>query len=99
MCDDNELNINVPTQKLNESKIYIYDPDSAYYTDKCNPTTIETNYDIILSDRQDYFIVNNLSICENNCVLKEYDTENKQSICSCNIKNFLLIINFPQRIK
>ena len=90
VCQNNVLNINVPTQKLNESIIYIYDPDSAYYTDKCNPTTIETNYDIILSDRQNYFISNNLSICENNCVLKEYDTGNKQSICTCNIKSFLL---------
>ena len=91
ICKDNVLNVNVPTQTINESSIYIYDPDSSYYTDECSSTTIDTNYDIILSDRQNYFIANNLSICENNCVLKEYDSENKQSICSCNIKNFLLI--------
>ena len=91
ICKDNVLNVNVPTQTINESSIYIYDPDSSYYTDECSSTTIDTNYDIILSDRQNYFIANNLSICEKNCVLKEYDSENKQSICSCNIKNFLLI--------
>ena len=90
ICESSDIIVNVPTQTLNESVLYIYDPDSSYYTDECDPTSMVNGYDIILSDRQNYFIMNNLSICENNCVLKEYNSENKQSICSCDIKSILL---------
>ena len=87
VCENNVLNLNVPTDKINESSLYAYDPDSSYYTDECSPTASEESYDIILSDRQNHFIKNNLSICEVNCVLKEYDSENKKSICECSIKS------------
>ena len=89
ICENNVLSLKVPTEILNETSIYIYDPDSSYYNDECTPS-IESNYDIILNDRQNAFISNNLSICEKNCVFKEYDSENKKSICECHIKNNLL---------
>ena len=91
ICESGDIVVNVPTKTLNESVLYIYDPDSFYYTDECDPTSIIDGYDIILSDRQNYFISNHLSICEKNCYLKEYNSENKQSICSCDIKSILLI--------
>ena len=90
ICENNVLSLTVPTEQLNESTLYIYDPLDSYYTDECSPSKLEDKYDIILSDRQISFIKNNLSICENNCVLKEYITENKTSICECSIKNLML---------
>ena len=86
VCENNILNLNVPTEIINESTLYKYDPNSNYYIDECNSSSLELDYDMILSDRQNYFIANNLSICENNCVFKEYDTETKKSLCVCNIK-------------
>ena len=86
ICENNILNINVPTVVINESTLYKYDPNSNYYMDECSSTSSEIEYDMILSDRQNYFIINNLSICENNCVFKGYDTKEKKSLCVCYIK-------------
>ena len=48
------------------------------------------NTDIILKDRRNEFIDNNLSLCENNCNYKGYDNNTKKVLCECFIK-----IKFP----
>ena len=93
ICENNILNLKVPTKTINESTIYKYIPNSDYYINECNSTSTESEYDIILTDRQNDFIGHNLSICENNCIFKEYDSKEKKSFCVCNIKTKLLSVS------
>ena len=48
ICESSDIIVNVPTQTLNESVLYIYDPDSSYYTDECDPTSMVNGYDLQL---------------------------------------------------
>ena len=86
ICESNNMNISVPVKEINESTLYIYDTEDIYYSDECTPSVEGLGYDLILSDRQNYYITNNLSLCENNCEYKGYNTETKTSICLCSIK-------------
>ena len=42
--------------------------------------------DIILQDRRNEFIQNNLSLCEKKCEYIKYDLNTKKTICECFIK-------------
>ena len=63
-----------------------YNPNSGYYNDICYKTTSESGTDIILNDRRNEFVDNNMSLCEENCDLIEYIQEKEKAKCSCNIK-------------
>ena len=80
------INLNIPV-KINEDKIYQYDPNSDYYTDECSSYTSDNGTDIPMYDRKKNFLENNFSLCEINCIFEDYETDSKQSICSCKIKN------------
>ena len=79
------ISLDIPVT-INEDKLFIYDPDSDYYTDNCFSYTTDNETDIILNDRKQEFIDNNLSLCENNCAYINYDKDTKQSACDCYIK-------------
>ena len=85
-CDNTSTTINYPTL-IDEQKIYQYNPYSDYYTDDCSSYTTDNGTDILLYDRKKEYVDNNLSICENNCIYLDYDKDNKQSSCNCNIKS------------
>ena len=70
-----------------------YDPKSEYYTDDCNPYTTDNGTDIILIDRQNEFVNNNMSLCENGCEFEKYDEEKQMAICKCEIKNKQILIS------
>ena len=71
--------------EIEEDELYIYDPNSDYYTDICNTTTSESGTDITLNDRKENFMHKNLSLCDNNCKFVGYNTETKQVKCECDI--------------
>ena len=50
-----------------------YNSSSDYYTDICSTTTSESGTDITLNDRKNDFIDNNLTLCEEDCDLEDYD--------------------------
>ena len=85
ICIGLKIQIAVPVT-INENEIYKHDPNSDYYNDKCYPAISKDGTDIILSDRKEEFLNNNLTLCENNCNFKEYNTETKQAICDCLVK-------------
>ena len=90
---NNSVSLNIPA-KINEDKIYQYDPTSDYYNDKCSSYTSDNGTDILLFDRKKEYTENNLALCEANCIYKGYDRKYKQSICDCNIeKNIEYISN------
>ena len=64
----------------------IYNQNDDFYSDYCCPAYINNN-DVTLKDRNEDFLLKNISICNKNC---EYDYTNlteKRFICTCDIIN------------
>ena len=74
------------TVSIDENYIYKHDSTDDFYRDKCYPYTTESNTDIILDDRKNEFIDQNLSLCEANCEYIGYDPNTKQAECDCEVK-------------
>ena len=90
-CNDTII-VNVPAL-VDENKLFRNDPNSDFYYDNCFSYTTENGTDIILNDRKQEFIDNNLSLCEINCSYIEYNKDTKQSSCDCYIKNKMDLIS------
>ena len=84
LCNDTKIEISLSV-KINGS-IDKYNINSDYYNDICSTTTSESGTDISLNDRKNEFIDNNMSLCEENCELIEYNNEKGKAKCSCDIK-------------
>ena len=91
-CDKSLINYNIPVS-IDENNLDKYDPNSDYYNDECYTYTTEGGTDIIINDRQDEFVDNNMSLCENICDYIGYDKENKKALCQCGIKYNEFIIS------
>ena len=48
--------------------------------------TTKNKTDIIIKDRRNEYINNNMSLCENNCEYTKYDYNNKKVSCECFVK-------------
>ena len=84
-CKD--LNVDISSLvNIDEKKLFKYNSSDDYYNDLCFPYTTEKKTDIILKDRKDEFIKNNLSLCEKNCEYEGYNKNSKRSMCKCNTK-------------
>ena len=70
---------------MNISEEYLYNPNSDYFNEICEPYTTKEETDILLVDRKKEFNINNMSLCESNCNYVGY--ENGYVICECDIKN------------
>ena len=90
ICNEYNINISVPVS-IDENNLYKYFQTSDYYNDKCFPFTSINGTDVTLKDRQNEYINNNLTICENNCSLLGYNNYLKYSSCECKIKNVINI--------
>ena len=84
-CKDITIKLNIPVS-INENNIFKHDPNSEYYNDECNRYTTDNGTDILLYDRKNEYIENNLSLCENNCTFKGYDKDTKKALCECETK-------------
>ena len=87
LCDGVDIELSIPIT-INGT-IDKYNPKSDYYNDICSKTTSNNNTDIPLKDRRNEFINNNMSLCEENCELSDYDYTKKRAKCSCNTKTTL----------
>jgi hypothetical protein len=81
-CQNISIEIQVPVS-INEEEVDKYDPSSEYYNDICSTSKSDNGTDIILSDRKDEYINNNLSLCENDCTFNGYDSDTKKAKCEC----------------
>ena len=77
-CNDMPINIFIPVI-INEDYLYKHNPDSEYYK--------ECENDNLLNERISEFNNNNLSLCEKDCLFKEYNKNTKKVLCECTIKN------------
>jgi len=91
-CNSEHININIPVS-VDENNLFKYDPNNKYYIDDCTPYTTDEGTDILLNDRHNEYNNNNMSLCENNCTFKGYETDSKNSKCECDIKNKQIIIS------
>ena len=90
-CQEVLIDYIIPVS-IDENNLFKYDPNNEYYTDECLPFTTDNGTDIILNDRKEEFIINNWSLCENNCAYNGYNEETKKVFCKCGIKEKDFII-------
>ena len=89
-CKDVKVDIFIPIEldddvnKLNSS--------SDYYNDICFTLNSENGTNITLKDRQNNFVEENRTICEEHCQFIKYNYDTKKAVCSCEIKIKLPII-------
>jgi len=84
-CNETLISYNIPVT-IDENNLFKYNQNSDYYNDKCNIYTTEDGTDILINDRKEEFIKNNMSLCENICTYTGYDQNNKKALCECGIK-------------
>ena len=87
------LNINRTRNAKMKGNKDKYDKNSAYYNDICYLSDSENGVDMVLSDKKEDFINNNLGICENGCELLSYNYETEKAVCSCGIKTKIPLMN------
>ena len=88
ICKDINIIIYNPI-KIDKKDIDKYNSSSDYYNDICYPYTTENGTDIIIKDRREEYINNDLKACEENCNFTDYDFENQKAKCSCKIIHYL----------
>ena len=84
LCKGTKIEISIPV-KIN-GNIDKYNKSSNYYNDVCYKTITESGTDISLKDRRIEFVENNMTLCEENCELIDYNYINEKAKCSCEIK-------------
>ena len=84
-CNETTIKLNIPVS-IDEDEVDKYDPNSGYYNDDCYAYTTENGTDIILNDRKNEYVDNNLSLCENDCTFNGYDSDTKKAKCECYTK-------------
>ena len=92
LCKDKLVKLNIPVS-INEDKVYKHDPYSDYYNDECSVYTTDNGTDILINDRQNEYIENNYSLCENNCTFNGYDKKTKKTLCECETKPSIGLIS------
>jgi hypothetical protein len=71
LCNETTVNLYIPVE-IDENDLYKHNPYSEYYNNK---------------EKIDYFNEKYMSLCEKNCIYKEYNSETKKVFCECKIKN------------
>ena len=82
-CSNSKIDISIPITITDN--IDKYNANSGFYNDICYPSTSDDGTDVILKDRKSEFINNNLTICQDNCILSEYDSIINSVKCSCDV--------------
>ena len=86
LCEGTKLEISISVDINGTLDLDLYNPKSEYYNELCVISTSESGTDIPLKDRRNEFVKNNLTLCEENCELVEYNKETKKVKCSCDMK-------------
>ena len=85
ICNHIKINILVPAV-IDKDDINKYNSSHEYYNDICYTYTTDNGTDIILADRKNEFISNNMSLCESKCEYGGYDADIKKAKCECEVK-------------
>ena len=88
ICKNKKAEISIPVSLTED--INMHNQSSDYYNNICSKAKSESGTDISIKDRKKIFIDENLTLCEENCDLIEYNYTTERAKCSCFIK-----IKFP----
>ena len=88
ICKNMKMDISLPVS-INDN-IDKYNKSSEYYNNICSKTTSDKGTDISLTERKNIFINNNMTLCEEDCDLVDYNYTTEKARCSCFVK-----ISFP----
>ena len=83
-CSDYNVTYYI-SMNLSEREIYMMNPESNFYNDRCDKYTSENKTDMTLYDRKNEYNIKNLSLCESNCTFKEYDFNTSRIKCDCKL--------------
>ena len=83
-CKGQQIEISIPV--IIHDNLDKYNPKSGYYNDVCHKATSKSGTDIILKDRRNEYIENNMILCEEKCDLIDYNYKIERVKCSCEIK-------------
>ena len=83
-CKNSKIDISIPVQ-INKKDIDKYNASSGYYNDICYVAESDCGTDIILNDRQNEFIDNNKTVCQDNCFFSDFDDNINKAKCSCDV--------------
>ena len=97
-CKDIPINIHIPSlltkeinnlyNELDKLGYNLFDINDKFYQDVCTTYTSSNNTDVILSDRVEYYFINNFATqCQPGCKFLNYSLENQNIICECNISS------------
>ena len=92
ICENIKIGITIPVS-IDEENLFKYNSSDDYYNDICYSYTTENGTDIVIKDRQNDYVDNNMSLCESNCEYTKYDSNTKKVLCECIPKNFLELIS------
>ena len=90
-CEDTKIGISIPVS-IDEDSLFKYNSSDDYYNDICYSYTTENGTDIVIKDRQNEYVSNNMSLCESNCEYSNYNTTNKKALCECKAKGTITSI-------
>ena len=76
LCQGTKIGISISVS-INDT-LDKHNPHSDYYNNVCSKTPSGINYDITLKDRRKEFVNNNMSLCEENCELIDYNYTTKK---------------------
>ena len=77
-CQGTKIDISISVKI--DGQLDKYNPKSDYYNNICYKTTSESGTDISLNDRRNEFVNNNITLCEENCELLEYNYTTTKAI-------------------
>ena len=84
-CDKLKIEVLTPIL-INNEDIDKYNPNSDYYRDICYKSSNNKGIDIVLDDRKNEYLDNNMNACEETCDFVDYDSIYKKVKCSCDVK-------------
>ena len=85
ICKNDNIYISMPIN-ISSFDLDKYNASSEYYNDLCNTLKTDDGTDKSLSDRKNEFIINNMTVCEENCKFIDYNYTTKKAVCSCHTK-------------
>ena len=80
-CENTKIDISIPIAI--DDNLEKNNSSSDYYNDICSKSESQKGPDISLSKRKNLFIENNMTLCEEDCELTEYNETTKNAKCTC----------------
>lgn len=91
VCADSKVMLGIPVS-FDDNKLFKQDSNSDFYNDILF-IYLENGLDVTLDKRKKELVENNLTLCEENCDFKRYNSKTKKSLCSYQIKIKLPLIS------